>query len=255
MTSAGGKTRSWLLLLLPLFGCKGLMPDTDGTEAFDVERAPTFSAKELVQGGTAIAAMVSSEPERHAQEASSTGLASALRVKFLHDRPGMRVLSPGNVEQVLGPDRYETLASRLELTGQVENLAELRQDLHAVRYLMVGRLERDVVSTDKDPQIYTTSRDTRMSFAIYDLQNASLAWKGSFKTCHITSCPGPDPEDEDVAFERSSDDGFLEFLGKELGNELLDTDPEITPPEPVSIQEQADWIYDEFLETLFDSGD
>ena len=244
--------RTWFVLLPPIAGCHATadLPE----KSFDVERAPTFSPAALVQDGAVIAAMVSADPGRLAEESSPDGLASALRARLLEERPGMRVLSPGHLELALGEERYRAFAASFGQTGDLQStdLTEILRCLQdAVRYLLVGRLEEDAVASgENEDHTFFTTRTTKMLFAIHDLHTTSVVWKGHFRVSIQTSCAGPDYEEEDE-FEHDDDDSIWEGLGKLALNDLTATRKEDEPPEPASIQEQTRRIYEAFVESLF----
>jgi hypothetical protein len=255
------RNTSWPIGSLMVIALFLLVAACKQAQALDIQKSPTFSAAALAADGLVIGAVVSSEPARLARESSAEGLASALKERFLEERPTTKILPAGNVELALGPQKYSDFVSFFEKTGdiKVEYVPEILKNLHdPVRYLLVARVDNDEISTSENDDRefkegkwvtkatnYRTSRETTMLFAIYDLQSSSLEWKGHIKTSNVnTRTIGVSDNGKTITGRN-----LLDFLAEVL----LEHDGKVGPqfPAPVSIQDQTRKIYDEFLDTVF----
>lgn len=195
---------SLLLALACAVGC--------GAPVQGLYKSPSFTKPNVLGSGMAVVGVERSSAPLPAGEVS---LYSNILMGQVQNKWSKLSLTPADVVKGnLGPGAYQELMAAYAQSGVLssQDLARLKNAVGGARYALFARIEQDLLNhdirnTNNPPpshydqktgkwvtegqgsyvSTYTTTRTVGVSFAVYDLETAGLAWSGSISESVPTS--------------------------------------------------------------------
>jgi hypothetical protein len=199
----------------------------------DLSEHIRFNAKDLIEGGMGIGGVVIADDD--GGETAPGDLASRMRNAIVEARQDFKVVSSRSIVRYMGTEGYGALIEtyRRNRTVQPEVLSEIAPDLEEhFRFLALAVIDRDTLSTRVKPRQrpgdsrpstdYITTREVGATFDVYDLETLTRAW-----TVYLTA---------------SAD----RTLTRRQQEEAPVAPPSSPYPDPISLQEVAAFLFDEF---------
>ena len=220
------------------------------TQTTVLSHDPVFTPAALAQGGLGIGGVTSSAD--HDPMDMSVQFGPSLHKELVKKRRDLKVVSWYEIRRRVGDARLRACLDEFKdyATTGPETLADLRSTLQgSPRYLLLARLDQDVVTLRVDPK-YTfgekmtvtgnyliSERATTMAFHVFDLQTARRVWSASISG-KLETRRYEDEADEADGWEDVLIDVLIDVY-------LSDPDSDKFPPPP-----DSDRVLKEIFKTL-----